>query len=422
MKAERTHQPHKPQPRKPQPRRTRWQEYVVSKAYYLDNERNRLCDRACQDTPTTSYLKAATSRHLAAARRAAGVEEDGQTPIRFARRDLLVNAWTGASVEGAFVNLHAAEVVLANLYDEQDIDSRVPDVLARMRTCMAADDERRIKAEMLFGEQANGRPPSPTGRQWRRNGRSNGHHPTQGRFARRGANGGGPDELARRRAGLRDAMRVSYDAADELHTRVRSFRNVLIVSAVVLSMLVLAVCAVGIRWPKAIPLCFQPSFTASGAPPQPITVEQISSFACPSSTGRAMPRSGDVPIVALMGLLGGALSATFGIQKLRGTSTPYAIPVALSSMKLPAGALTAIVGLVLVHGEFVPGLSELDSQGQILAYAVVLGVAQHLFTRFVDRRAETVLNSLPSKDGPTPTGERPAQATEGKETPEIVHA
>jgi hypothetical protein len=413
---ERTHPP-----RRPQPRRTRWQEYVISKAYYLDNERNRLCDQACQDTAATSYVKAATTRHLAAARQAAGVEEDGQSPIRFARRDLLVNAWTGASVEGAFVNLHAAEVVLANLYNDQDIDSRVPDVLARMRTCMAADDYRRIKAEMLFGEQANGRPHSMIARPWRRNGHSNGH-PAQGRFVQRGDNGGGPDTLARRRAGLRDAMRVSYDAADELHTRVRSFRNVLIVSAVVLSVLVLAVCAVGIRWPKTIPLCFQPSFTASGAPPQPITVEQTSSFACPSSTGRSVPRSGDVPIVALMGLLGGALSATFGIQKLRGTSTPYAIPVALSSMKLPAGALTAIVGLILIHGEFVPGLSELDSQGQILAYAVLLGVAQHLFTRFVDRRAETVLNSLPSKDGSSPTGERTAQATEGKETPDVVHA
>jgi hypothetical protein len=413
---ERTHPP-----RRPQPRRTRWQEYVISKAYYLDNERNRLCDQACQDTAATSYVKAATTRHLAAARQAAGVEEDGQSPIRFARRDLLVNAWTGASVEGAFVNLHAAEVVIANLYDEQDIDSRVPDVLARMRTCMAADDYRRIKAEMLFGEQANGRPHSMAARPWRRNGHSNGH-PAQGALRGQRPRQVSPDTLARRRAGLRDAMRVSYDAADELHTRVRSFRNVLIVSAVVLSVLVLAVCAVGIRWPKTIPLCFQPSFTASGAPPQPITVEQTSSFACPSSTGRSVPRSGDVPIVALMGLLGGALSATFGIQKLRGTSTPYAIPVALSSMKLPAGALTAIVGLILIHGEFVPGLSELDSQGQILAYAVLLGVAQHLFTRFVDRRAESVLNSLPSKDGSSPTGERPGQATEGKETPDVVHA
>ena len=410
MKDERTHQTR-------QPRRTRWQEYVISKAYYLDNERNRLCDLACHDAQATSYVKEATTRHLTAARRAGGVRADGHTPIRLVTRDRLVNAWTGASVEGAFVNLHAAEVVLTNLYDEQDIDSRVPDVLARMRSCMAADDPRRIKAEALFGERANGGPSASNGRPWRRNGR-NGHHPAQGRLAQRGDHGG-PEELAQRRAGLRDAMRVSYDAADELHTRVRSFRNVLIVSAVVLSVLVLAVGAVGILWPKTIPLCFQPSFTAAGAPAQPTTIEQAQSFACPSSTGASVPRGGDVPIVALMGLLGGALSATFGIQKLRGTSTPYAIPVALSFMKLPAGALTGIVGLVLVHGEFVPGLSELDSQGQILAYAVLLGVAQHLFTRFVDRRAETVLNSLPSKDSPTtPAPERPAPASDrtGQET------
>ena len=78
------------------------------------------------------------------------------------------------------------------------------------------------------------------------------------------------------------------------------------------------------------------------------------------------------------------------------------------------------MGLILVHGEFVPGLSELDSQGQILAYAVLLGVAQHLFTRFVDRRAETVLNSLPSKESSPVTGER--QATGEKETRDVVHA
>jgi hypothetical protein len=393
--------------------RTRWQEYVISKAYFLDNERNRLCDRKCESTQTTNYVKAATSRHLKAARRAAGVDEDGEADLRLARRLRMVNAWTGAAVEGAFVNLHAAEVVLANLYSEEDLNSRIPDVLARMRSCMPADDERRIKAEALFGTPTNG----AAAARRRRNGNGNGR---PGAPVIAGQNGGGPNTLADRRAGLRDAMRVSYDAADELHTRVRSFRNVLIVSAVVLSVLVLSVCAVGIIWPKAIPLCFQPSFTASGAPSRPTTVEQIQSFACPSSTGRSVPRSGDVPIVALMGLLGGALSATFGIQKLRGTSTPYAIPVALSFMKLPAGALTGIVGLILVHGEFVPGLSELDSQGQILAYAVLLGVAQHLFTRFVDRRAETVLNSLPSKQSSSVTGDR--QANEGKETRDVVHA
>jgi hypothetical protein len=76
-----------------------------------------------------------------------------------------------------------------------------------------------------------------------------------------------------------------------------------------------------------------------------------------------------------MGMLGGAMSATFAIQKLRSTPTPIPIDlqVSLAFLKLPAGALTAIGGLVLIHGQFIPGLSDLDSQGQILAYAIVLG-------------------------------------------------
>jgi hypothetical protein len=108
-----------------------------------------------------------------------------------------------------------------------------------------------------------------------------------------------------------------------------------------------------------------------------------------------------------MGLLGGALSATFTIQKLRGTSTPYSVPVSLALLKLPAGALTAVTGLMLLYGKFIPGLSELDSQGQILAYAIVLGIAQHLVTRFVDQKAEAVLGRVPSKER-SPTSAQPA--------------
>src|SRR5215216_2443232 len=88
--------------RQSQPRRTRWQEYVISRANYLDNERSRLCQQACQDSAVTAYVEAAMTGHLTAARRAAGVEGDGRTPIQLARRDRLANAWTGASVEGAF--------------------------------------------------------------------------------------------------------------------------------------------------------------------------------------------------------------------------------------------------------------------------------------------------------------------------------
>ena len=85
------------------------------------------------------------------------------------------------------------------------------------------------------------------------------------------------------------------------------------------------------------------------------------------------------------------------IRNLRGTSTPYDVPVALALLKVPLGAFTAILGLVAIQGDFVPGLSALDSQQQILAYALVLGYAQQVFTYSLDRRAQTLLNGLPGQ-------------------------
>jgi len=52
----------------------------------------------------------------------------------------------------------------------------------------------------------------------------------------------------------------------------------------------------------------------------------------------------------------------------------------------------------MLHGQFVPGLSELDSQGQILAYAIILGVAQLVVTRFIDQRARNILTMGPDRD------------------------
>lgn len=92
-----------------------------------------------------------------------------------------------------------------------------------------------------------------------------------------------------------------------------------------------------------------------------------------------------------------ALSVAFTVQRLRGTSAPYDIPLALTINKLPSGVLTSIVGLILIQGDFIPGLSELDNQGQILAYAVLFGFAQHLATRYIDQKAEEVIESVPKK-------------------------
>ena len=78
--------------------------------------------------------------------------------------------------------------------------------------------------------------------------------------------------------------------------------------------------------------------------------------------------------------------------------------MAVALLKLPSGALTAILGLLLMRGEFVPGLSALDSSAQIIAWAVIFGYSQQLFTRFVDDRAKTVLDNVRNSRMPAANG------------------
>jgi hypothetical protein len=422
-------------------RRRRWQETVIAKANLLEHEgkllyrqdqlrdqQDRRPDQQEQlPTPDGSQeairdvVLTAVKKQLDKARMAAGDEGEagkagegsndskGQQSSR--PRSRLLPA--GAECEGAFASLHAAQVTLVNLYSEEDVRANIPAVLERLQKCLPETDQRLLMAKAALDPAVNSTDDRLAGNH-RGNGRSNIRQLIPIARNHRANHDCTGDTLAQRRAVLRDAMQVGYDAQDELYAQVRNFRNILFAGTVLLALLVIAVCIVGALQPGTIPLCFQPSNTAGTSPP-PTTGGE--SFVCPSTTGyAARPTGGDVSIVALMGLLGGALSATFTVQKLRGTSTPYGVPVALAILKLPAGALTAITGLVLLYGKFIPGLSELDSQGQILAYAIVLGIAQHLVTRFVDQKAEAVLRSVPSKER-SPTNAQPAAEATRPSTP-----
>jgi hypothetical protein len=398
-------------------RRTSWQQIIIAQTSFLEYERKRLYPNDHQNGIAGQELRAsanachasdAAKKHLDEARQAAGI------PVRQPRAARLANVWSGALVCCAFANLHAAKVVLVDLYAEEDIQAAAPGVLARLQACLPSDDQRRRRAEALFGSQISAVPSDTRSQGWP-NGEKRIQPAERGPLASGTQAGCSTGDLALRRSSLRDAMQVSYDAADEQYARVRSVRNVLITGAVLLSLLVIAVCLVGARYPKAIPLCSSPSSTTAAA------AANAPRIVCPTSemAATSAPRAGDVGVIALMGVLGAALSATLAVQKLRGTAAPYAVPVALAFFKLPAGALTAIAGLVLIKGDFVPGFSQLDSQGQILAYAIVFGVAQHLVTRFVDQRADDVVSSLPSKERPATGPKQASQAAQsaGGENP-----
>jgi hypothetical protein len=261
--------------------------------------------------------------------------------------------WSGALVDAANQNLHAARAQMIDVYDDVEIAAEIPAALGRMQQTMHRDEVRRRMADT----------------------------------------GMTSDIIARQRAFLRRAIEDSYDALDRQYERLRSFRNIILLLALCIAVLVAITIVVVWTNPAFMPLCF---------PSDGLAPDGSSTLNCPTGSGFGEPHGNDIVVVALLGLLGGALAAALSIRNLRGTSTPYDVPVALALLKVPLGAFTAILGLVAIQGNFVPGLSALDSQQQILAYALVLGYAQQVFTYSLDRKAQTLLDGLPAKDGSAP--------------------
>jgi hypothetical protein len=263
------------------------------------------------------------------------------------------NWWRGTLVEAAYRNLHAARAQMVDLYNEAELFAEAPSAVSRAQATMHRDDPRCIASADLAAL------PVP-----------------------------------KRRARLRALIEDGYEGLDQQHAQLRSFRNIVLMSALSLAVLVTVTAWVVSMNPTVMPLCF-PDESASG-----VILHALKN--CPTRSGTTGPSGGDVLIVGLLGLLGGSLAAAVSIRSLKGTATPYDVPVALAMLKAPLGAFTSIVGLVAIQGRFVPGLSVLDSQEQILAYALVLGYGQQVFTRLLDQRAQTLLSGLPGRDAGSP--------------------
>jgi hypothetical protein len=182
-------------------------------------------------------------------------------------------------------------------------------------------------------------------------------------------------------------------------TRLESFRNVIAASAGFLLFLVGIVGLISILRPGLFPVCF--ILERGGQAVVNCPGETSAIFTAGPQTGPAAPdvddiirhsvRAYDTLFIEFCGFLGAAMSAALSIRNVRGSSDPYSIPVALSFLKLPTGALTALVGIVLIRAGLVPGIENLNSTAEIIAWALAFGFSQQLFTGVVDRQARSVL-------------------------------
>jgi hypothetical protein len=304
---------------------------------------------------------------LAQARERQAVDEDAgnrigellDTAEHAARRPgSQIRLWlSGSAINRAFVNLHAAQVLLAKHLPEERIDIQLLSAMTRVRSTMPPTAERREDLEHRYAQASAD-----------------------------GANG-----LLKRWV-LEKALEWSYATTDAQYARLRSFRNILSGVSIAVLAFAIGLAVMGVLWPETLQLCFGPG-----------------NRICPTGTG---PSARDALVIEVLGAAGGALAAVLAVSKMQGTSTPYSVPLALAMLKLPFGALSAILGLVLIHGRFVPGLTDLDTSGQILAYAIVLGIAQHAVTGLVDRRGQELLAGIPGKrdarTAPPPTTSAPS--------------
>jgi hypothetical protein len=220
---------------------------------------------------------------------------------------------------------------------------------------------------------------------------------------------GGAGELEaiteRERNAIVGSVRAASKAAPREQLRVRSFRNVLIVTSVVMTLIAVGIAVLGFISPSVVPLCFQPERSGQTVVVCPtgqsalVDTGQESGPAAPDVDDVVKRTAGpaDLLVVELIGLTAAAVAAATALRGIRGSSEPYGLPVALATLKLPMGAVTAFLGLLLRRGQFVPGLSALDTSAQILAWALVFGYAQQLFTRVVDQRAHAVLDTVRGK-------------------------
>jgi len=316
-----------------QVRRRVWVQNVAVQARLLEARLDSM--RVRNGGPAAVATVDGVEKLLKSARDAA--HRDNPIPTRWS------NWWRGTLIEGAYQNLHAAESLMAGLYNRVEIDAELPEAVARVEAGLSREDPRRLRALQLLEK--------PSG------------------------------EVKAEQ--VRKLIEVGYGAADRKHSRLRSFRNLILGATVLIAVFVIGFVATIMTHPNWVPLCFTPD----GPNAQDV---------CP--TGGGAPSPPDVLVIALLGLLGGALAAAVAIRKINGTATPYDVPAALAMLKVPFGAMTSIGVLIAIGGNFVPGLSNLDSQVQILAYALVFGYAQQLLTGFIDRQAEAMLAGIPLKD------------------------
>ncbi len=245
-------------------------------------------------------------------------------------------------LENAWQLLHVADESLVAIATDSMVLARAPQIAVHAKRWLGPEDSRLMQIAPLLANRA-----SPL------------HHPVtqEDRYAL---------------AGILHAIHLSWDRS---YARARSFRQLLIITAFLLSAAMTTLVVVGIRWPESLPMCTK-------------GVDAV------CASGFRGPTHGDVALVALIGAIAAGFSAVANVSNLRPLVDPYRTPLFQGLLKVPTGAFTAVLGVLAVEQGLQASAGLPSSQGGMLFLAFVFGYSQQLVTRFVDSYGAEIRSRL----------------------------
>ena len=214
-----------------------WREGTLTRAQELDS----LCSWVIADHPkrASASLIHGVRTHIEAARQAASVA--ALNPKRYLHLPRY-----GSLRERAMSNLDAAEAHLLNIAPAEYLLGQMPSLLQDARRHLVPGDPRREELGRIAG----------------RIGLNDPDHP-QMQIAALVPYEERKRIVAQERVQIVAATRAASSASLREQVRVRSFRNVVVATTVVMSLLAIALATIGFRSPILLPLCFAPEEAGS---------------------------------------------------------------------------------------------------------------------------------------------------------------
>jgi hypothetical protein len=250
--------------------------------------------------------------------------------------------WSGSSVTMAWEAVHNAELALLRLEPDDAVLTVAPRILDWVQRTM---DQGRIRE---------------------------GHEKALNAEIEKKAG-----ESVADRVKIRAALADVIGANGRRYAAVRIFRNNLIMVTFLLIVLLLTIAVWHTVNVDFLPLCATEELGALS--------ECVNGFGSSSVAG-------EIWLVLLMGALGGALGIAFRLSE-SDEATRYDPKAWQRILKPVTGAATALAAILFLQSHLLVELSTDTSKTRevYLAYALIFGFSQQLLTKFVDKRAESLV-------------------------------